>query len=101
MCDLPTRTSVGCIYIGDTYPDVTQQSFSLPQQYYIASFVSTKEPAKDTEMKQWLLTAYKIAEKVACGMYIADYDYTYRKTKVSLTSSITNCTLNLANINRL
>jgi hypothetical protein len=71
------------MYIGDTYPDENEHAFSLPQQYYIATFVGSSDPEKDAPLRQWTLNAYRKAETVSCGMYIADYDHTHRKTQVN------------------
>ncbi|KAF4458725.1 FAD binding domain-containing [Fusarium albosuccineum] len=39
MCNLPTRSSYGCIYMADTLnPDERDALFSIPQQYYISTF---------------------------------------------------------------
>lgn len=42
-------------------------------------------------MDRWLLDAYTKADKVSCGVYVADFNEKHRKPKVSLakTSSLT------------
>ena len=82
MTILPTRLSVGCLYISDTYPDEKQQSCSLPQQYYIAAFVGSKDPSKEKELKKHTFDVLKHAEPVSCGMYIADYEHEHRQANV-------------------
>src|SRR6266498_4833412 len=54
LCELPSRRSCGCIYIGDTFPNERDLAFSLPQQYYIATFICWTDPAWDARMHQWL-----------------------------------------------
>lgn len=84
MCDLPTRLSVGCLYVSQATPDEQQQCCSLPQKYYIASFVGWKDGNAEREprLRKWMSSAFKEAERVGCGMYIADYDHTQRQSRV-------------------
>lgn len=50
-----------------------------------------KDPKEDAAMDRWLLDAYTKADKVSCGVYVADFNEKHRKPKVSLakTSSLT------------
>ncbi|KAF3386549.1 hypothetical protein F1880_001409 [Penicillium rolfsii] len=80
--DLPTRRSIGCIYIGDYVPDENNQAISLPQHYYIASMTCWTDPSWDDRMRHWMSQAYACASKVSCGQYIADFDVTQRMTPV-------------------
>ncbi|KAK1690029.1 hypothetical protein BDP55DRAFT_691419 [Colletotrichum godetiae] len=75
MCDLPTKSSFGCIYICDTIrPDEKDAVFSIPQQYYISTFSGWKDPALVPRVRETMRTSYKKAEAVACGIYSADFD---------------------------
>ncbi|ETS80071.1 hypothetical protein PFICI_07600 [Pestalotiopsis fici W106-1] len=77
MCNLPTRSSYGCIYMADTItPDESDAVFSLPQQYYISTFSGWKDPARKAEILKVMEASYKKAELVSCGMYVADFDQT-------------------------
>lgn len=84
MCDLPTRLSVGCLYVSQATPDEQQQCCSLPQKYYIASFVGWKDgnAEKEPQLRKWMSSAFNEAERVGCGMYIADYDHSQRQCRV-------------------
>ncbi|KAJ5631956.1 hypothetical protein N7490_008295 [Penicillium lividum] len=82
MCDLPTRRSVGCIYIGDYTPNELDQAISLPQHYYIATMTCWTDPSWDDRMREWMKKAYAHAAPASCGQYIADYDATQRITPV-------------------
>lgn len=75
MCNLPTRSSYGCLYMADTLsPDEKDAVFSIPQQYYISTFTGWRDPALQPRIRQAMSESYKIAESVACGIYIADFD---------------------------
>ncbi|KAF4900660.1 hypothetical protein CGCF415_v010070 [Colletotrichum fructicola] len=75
MCDLPTKSSFGCIYMCDTLtPDENDAVFSLPQQYYISTFSGWKDSALVPKIRDTMRRTYEMASTVACGMYIADYD---------------------------
>ncbi|VUC37329.1 unnamed protein product [Clonostachys rosea] len=77
MCNLPTVSSYGCIYMSDLLnPDEEDAVFSLPQQYYISTFTGWKDPSLQPEIHETMLTSYQKAESVACGMYIADFNQT-------------------------
>ncbi|KAK7715950.1 hypothetical protein SLS57_006701 [Botryosphaeria dothidea] len=82
FCDLPTRKSVGCLYISDYFPDEEDQSMSLPQQYHISTMTCWHDPAKDEVMKKWMYDVYERAQPVSCGQYVADFDENHRITKV-------------------
>ncbi|KAJ4250195.1 hypothetical protein NW762_012010 [Fusarium torreyae] len=75
LCNLPTRSSYGCVYMADTLnPDENDSVFSLPQQYYISTFSGWKAPELSSKVKEQMEEAYQKAETVACGMYIADFN---------------------------
>ncbi|KAF9878350.1 hypothetical protein CkaCkLH20_04388 [Colletotrichum karsti] len=75
MCELPTRSSFGCIYMSDTLnPDERDAVFSLPQQYYISTFTGWKDPSLVHSIQENMKRTYGKASTIACGMYIADYD---------------------------
>ncbi|KAL3484341.1 hypothetical protein BJX62DRAFT_248525 [Aspergillus germanicus] len=82
LTDLPTRRSIGCIYVGDYVPDEARQAISLPQHYYIASMTCWTDPAWDNRMGQWMRDVYTRAAKVSCGQYVADFDGKQRMTPV-------------------
>ncbi|KAF5519207.1 FAD-linked oxidoreductase azaL [Colletotrichum aenigma] len=75
MCDLPTKSSFGWIYMCDTLtPDENDAVFSLPQQYYISTFSGWKDSALVPKVRDTMRRTYGKASTVACGMYIADFD---------------------------
>lgn len=82
MCDLPSRLSSAVFVPMDYYPDEKDQALSLPQKSYVCSMLCWKDPDRDAFMDKWLLDAYKKAEKVSCGMYVADFNPKHRITKV-------------------
>ncbi|KAJ2901603.1 uncharacterized protein MKZ38_001623 [Zalerion maritima] len=75
LCNLPTRSSYGCLYMCDTVaPDENDAVFSIPQQYYISTFGGWKSPSLRPQVQDTLRESYKRADSVACGIYIADFD---------------------------
>jgi len=81
MLDLPSRRSTSVIYICETLPSGTL-TYSLPSEYYIATYLVWSD-AKDDEMhRRWLKKTYKDVAKVSCGTYVADFDAEMRMTKV-------------------
>lgn len=89
MCDLPTRTSFGCIYVGDSTPRPGECAFSLPQHLYVSTFTGWTDPRASPDlMKSHMRRLYRQAEKVGCGMYVADYDATDDTENVSLFTPI-------------
>lgn len=89
MCDLPTRTSFGCIYVGDSTPRPGECAFSLPQHLYVSTFTGWTDPQASPDlMKSHMRRLYRQAEKVGCGMYVADYDATDDTENVSLFTPI-------------
>ncbi|GME45639.1 putative FAD-linked oxidoreductase YvdP [Neofusicoccum parvum] len=88
FCDLPTRKSVGCMYISDYYPNEEDQAMCLPQQYHISTMTCWHDPAKDAEMKKWIYDAYSRAQPVSCGQYVADFDETHRITRVMTDNAL-------------
>ncbi|KAM0328718.1 hypothetical protein ACHAQA_005131 [Verticillium albo-atrum] len=81
MCNLPTRSSYGCIYMADFLdPDESDAVLSIPQQYYISTFTGWKEPSLAPTLRETMRESYQQAETVACGIYIADFDQTKTRT---------------------
>ncbi|KAL2670506.1 hypothetical protein Neosp_014294 [[Neocosmospora] mangrovei] len=75
MCNLPTRSSYGCIYMADTLDvDEADAVLSIPQQYYISTFSGWKDASLQTKVRKVMQQSYNQAESVACGMYVADFD---------------------------
>ncbi|KAH8721693.1 hypothetical protein BGZ61DRAFT_530219 [Ilyonectria robusta] len=75
LCNLPTLSSYGCLYMSDTVtPDEDDAVFSLPQQYYISTFSGWKDPSLRPLIQTTMRDSYRQAETVACGMYVADFD---------------------------
>ncbi|GAB7355900.1 hypothetical protein MBLNU459_g6547t1 [Dothideomycetes sp. NU459] len=76
FCELLTRTSAGCLYIGDfvTPSEDECAGCSLPQQYYVATFTGWRDEGLDSKVQDRMRKAYREVEKVGCGMYVADYD---------------------------
>ena len=63
-------------------------AFSLPQQYYIATFVCWTDPTWDLKMKTWLKNAYFKADSSSCGSYIADFEASHRVTRVMTDTAL-------------
>ncbi|KAJ6027597.1 uncharacterized protein N7446_003808 [Penicillium canescens] len=88
LWDLPTRRSIGCIYVGNYRPDETNQAISIPQNFYIASMSCWTDPSWDDRMSRWMREVYTRASKVSCGQYIADFDANQRLTPVLTDSAL-------------
>ncbi len=73
---------MGTLLIADSYPDGTECSISLPQQYCISTFVCWTDPSWDLRLREWISSMYNKASTVGCGQYVADFDITNRVTKV-------------------
>lgn len=81
MLDLPSRRSTGFITpLEAILPG--NLAYSLPSEYYVASYVVYKDPKDDQRMKEYLSRVYDVAEKVSVGTYVADFDADQRMTKV-------------------
>jgi hypothetical protein len=81
MLNLPSRRSTGFITpLEAILPG--NLAYSLPSEYYVASYVVYDKAKDDEKMKLWLKKAYSIAEKVSVGTYVADFDAKQRMTKV-------------------
>lgn len=91
MCDLPSRRSVGCIYIAECYPDEADMAGSLPQQYYMSTMTCWTDPADDLRMRKWMYDQYSKVSAVGVGQYVADYDVTHRRERVSLIENYQVC----------
>jgi hypothetical protein len=81
MLNLPSRRSCSVIYICEC-PESGELAYSLPSEYYIATYTLWENVKDDKMMKAWLKEAYQEVEKVSCGMYVADLDTDVRITKV-------------------
>ncbi|KAA8909856.1 hypothetical protein FN846DRAFT_898169 [Sphaerosporella brunnea] len=82
LCELPSRRSVGVVFIAETFPDEKKTAFSLPHQYYIATYTCWNDAALDAPMESWLKRTYEKVQRVGCGTYVADYDESLRHSKV-------------------
>lgn len=74
MCDLPTRTSLGCIFCADIYPSDKDHLCSLPQQYYISTFTHYKDKTAGGHGEIQMAEHYSRLYPLAAGMYVADYN---------------------------
>lgn len=74
MCNLPTRTSLGCIFCADTFPNDSDHMCSLPQQYYISTFTHWKDKALSAHIHKPMAEHYSKLYATAAGMYVADYN---------------------------
>jgi hypothetical protein len=85
----------------DYYPDEADQALSLPQKAYVSSMLCWKDPKYDAAIDKWLLDAYTKADKVAVGVYVADFNVRHRKPKVSIAGSVLHLrSLRLTTISR-
>lgn len=88
MCDLPTSTSVGCIYCSDSYPNENDHLCSLPQQYYVSTFTNWKDKSLEPGIREHMADIYSKLYPLGVGMYIADYNpFDKNQAKVSLHTS--------------
>jgi hypothetical protein len=79
--DLPSRRSTGFLTpLEAILPG--NLAYSLPSEYYIASYVVYSDPKDDKKMQQYLKKVYQVAEKVSVGTYVADFNAEHRMTKV-------------------
>ncbi|KAF2815570.1 FAD-binding domain-containing protein [Mytilinidion resinicola] len=74
MTELPTRTSLGCIYCCHSYPDDNDHLCALPQQYYISTFTHWKEKSLEPKIYEPMADIYAKLYPLGVGMYIADYN---------------------------
>ncbi|KAJ4129626.1 hypothetical protein NW754_003908 [Fusarium falciforme] len=88
LYDLPTRLSSGTFCPIDYYPDEADHALSLPQKTYVSTMCCWMDPKKDAAVDKWLLDAFLKAEKVACGVYVADFNINHRKPKVMTDSAL-------------
>ncbi|CAK1365406.1 unnamed protein product [Cercospora beticola] len=86
--DLPSRLSSGTYCPIDYYPSGEDQALSLPQRTYVSTMYCWKDPAFDTSVDQQLLRAYTQADKVSCGVYVADFNVKSRKPKVMTDTNL-------------
>ncbi|KAL1854964.1 hypothetical protein Plec18170_004376 [Paecilomyces lecythidis] len=85
---LPTRLSTGTIVFLDYYPDEADQAVSLPQKLSVTTMACWKDPKRDEAMDSWMRNAYKEAELVGLGQYVADFDVTQRVTKIMTNTAL-------------
>jgi hypothetical protein len=81
MLSPPSRRSCSVIYICECFAS-GDLAYSLPSEYYIATYTVWEDPKIDPMMKAWLKKTYEEVEKVSLGMYVADLDTDVRITKV-------------------
>lgn len=86
MLNLPSRRSCSVIYICDTYPPGSL-AYSLPTEYYIATYLLWSDAKDDEKHRVWLKDTYRKVAKVSCGTYVADFDADMRMTKAPLSKS--------------
>jgi hypothetical protein len=83
MLDLPSRRSTGFLTpLEAILPG--NLAYSLPSEYYVASYIVYRDPKEDNKMKKYMKDAYDDAEKVSVGTYVADFNAEQRMTKVNL-----------------
>lgn len=89
FCDLQTRTSVGCLYIGDFVTPAEDECVgcSLPQQHYVATFTGWRDEERQSRIQEAVRKVYREVERVGCGMYVADYDAEDQTEEVRVMSS--------------
>lgn len=68
----------------DCFPDEADQAVSLPQKLSVTTMACWKDAKQDAIMDEWIYNAYKEAEQVGRGQYVADFDVRHRLTKVSI-----------------
>ncbi|PPJ61061.1 hypothetical protein CBER1_07394 [Cercospora berteroae] len=88
LYDLPSRLSSGTYCPIDYYPNGEDQALSLPQRAYVSTMCCWNDPAFDESVDQQLLRAYTHAEKVSCGVYVADSNVKSRKPKVMTDTNL-------------
>ncbi|CAH0024577.1 unnamed protein product [Clonostachys rhizophaga] len=88
LFNLPSRLSSGTLCPIDYYPNEVDQALSLPQKTYVSTMLCWKDPKEDAAMDRWLLDAYTKADKVSCGVYVADFNEKHRKPKVMTDSAL-------------
>lgn len=88
LFNLPSRLSSGTVCPIDYYPNEADQALSLPQKAYVSTMLCWKDPEQDAAMDKWLLDAYTKADKVSCGVYVADFNEKHRKSKVISSKAI-------------
>jgi len=81
MLNLPSRRSSSVIFICETFAP-GDLAYSLPSEYYIATYLVWSHAADDEKHRSWLKQAYKGVAQVSCGIYVADFDADMRMTKV-------------------
>ena len=82
MVDLPSRRSTGFIYPCETFAP-GNLAYSLPSDYYVATYLVWSDAKDDQKMKSWLTKTFTEAKKVSLGTYVADFDADQRMTKES------------------
>jgi hypothetical protein len=87
MLNLPSRRSSSVIFICETFGP-GDLAYSLPSEYYIATYLVWGDAKDDEKHRSWLKQTYAQVAKVSCGMYVADFDADMRMTKVHLKSRV-------------
>jgi hypothetical protein len=81
MLDLPSRRSSTVIFVCETFQP-GDLAYSLPSEYYIATYLCWGRAKDDEKHRAWLKQAYQGVAQVSCGTYVADFDADMRMTKV-------------------
>jgi hypothetical protein len=81
--DLPSRRSSSVIYICETFHP-GDLAYSLPSEYYIATYIVWSDAKDDEKHNTWLKETYRKVADVSCGTYVADFDANMRMTKVCI-----------------
>ena len=81
--DLPSRRSSSVIYICETFQP-GDLAYSLPSEYYIATYLVWSDAKDDEKHTTWLKETYRKVADVSCGTYVADFDGNMRMTKVCI-----------------
>jgi hypothetical protein len=81
--DLPSRRSSTVLFICETFQP-GDLAYSLPSEYYIATYLVWSDAKDDEKHKTWLKEEYRKVADVSCGIYVADFDANMRMTKVRI-----------------
>ncbi|OAL54688.1 FAD-binding domain-containing protein [Pyrenochaeta sp. DS3sAY3a] len=88
LYELPTRLTTGTICPLDYYPDEADQALSLPQKCYVSAMNCWKDPERDAANDAWMQRVFERAEKVSCGIYVADVNEKARDALVMTPSAL-------------
>lgn len=74
MTDLPTRTSLGCIYCCHSFPKEDEHLCTLPQEFYISTFTRWQNKSLEPGIREPMAKIYGSLYPKSVGMYVADYN---------------------------